>query len=96
MEPAEQILSRNLHDHSPFRQQGFSKASVKKIHGDFLKIFRGTFKSHDISGVILGASSNTEVFQEFQGSLTTLVKRTLVGVLFRIHFEFRFLCPRLS
>ena len=72
IEPAGQILLRNLHDHSPFQQQGLP---VKKIHGDFLKFFRGTFKSQGISGVISGASSNSGVFQGFQGfqgSLATL------------------------
>ena len=75
MEPAGQILLRNLHDHSPFRQQEVTRAFRKKNHGDFLKFFRGTFKSQGISGVISGASSNSGVFQGFQGfqgSLATL------------------------
>ena len=76
MEPAGQILLRNLHDHSPFRQQEVTRAFRKKNHGDFLKFFRGTFKSQGISGVISGASSNSGVFQGFQGfqgSLATLI-----------------------
>ena len=61
--------------HDPFQQQGLTRASSKKIHGDFWKFFRGTFKSQGISGVISGAASNSGVFQGFQGfqgSLATL------------------------
>ena len=75
MKPAGQILLRNLHDHSPFRQQELTRASVKKFTGFFFKFVRGTFKSQGISGVISGASSNSGVFQGFQGfqgSLATL------------------------
>ena len=66
MEPAGQILLRNLHDHSPFRQQEVTRAFRKKNHGDFLKFFRGTFKSQGISGVISGASSNSGALKEFR------------------------------
>ena len=87
MEPAGQILLRNLHDHSPFRQQEVTRAICKKNHGDFLKFFRGTFKSQGISGVISGASSNSGVFQGFQGfqgSLATLIQ---------CRPDFRNICP---
>jgi len=69
MKPAGQILLRTLNDHSPFRQQELTRASVKKNS----RVPLTNFKSQGISGVISGASSNSGVFQGFQGSLATLI-----------------------
>ena len=69
----------NLQDMILFNSKDLQGLPVKKIHGDFWKFFRGTFKSQGISGVISGASSNSGVFQGFQGfqgSLATLLLQT--------------------